>query len=620
MRLWSKRWRLPGRGRFPSITKECDVAHLFASFLAILCGEAGEKVELFAGTYRTALGLSRTFILPDSPKTLELQLQGDDLVEVFLVFPQNVFGLEPATVRVREVRIGRAERRAARRRAARSAAASAAPEDLGDVNINVVVGTGAPVSSSALESPDDLFDDVGVGSSRPLEQSDNPDNVPTTSTTVGANPGDDLPTLGPPTTPHPDEVAAAQLAAMWPYTTFQQLSFAPPFPLETLAEECVIPPTYKSLLEYKAVYEPDSDEDADEEQLLAPPATLPVDVLWFYRDPKGIVQGVSMAVMFNNATSDQATLLGPWEASLMQSWFKDGFLPPDLPVRRGTETEYILLRDLRRKSIDPNSPFRPPPPGLRLPDYVRQHRKPDIVRPDGVNPLLEPISLLAQPKHFGPPALFFSTRGGHSTSIVDARGRSVLKGRFNWTLDDQANQNQNSLPTRLGDVKHLEAFEVDRTGRAVVVAFRQGGVEAVDVGDAIMTPGDGCRTVYPYFDPPPNTINRRRTFVWRVGDDIDRGSGGKTSKGRDLSREADAPRNGCVVDAPSDTFTVSVLGGHHHFARKAGVIRGVGGDLLDDDREPGTEGLLVIGRDKDKVYFCDRRAGTFRLMCLAMEQ
>ena len=52
------------------------------SFLAILCGENGEKVELFAGTYRTTLGLSRTFILPDSPRSLELQLQGDDLVEV----------------------------------------------------------------------------------------------------------------------------------------------------------------------------------------------------------------------------------------------------------------------------------------------------------------------------------------------------------------------------------------------------------------------------------------------------------------------------------------------------------------------------------------------------------
>ena len=237
-----------------------SVDDIYTSFLAILCGEAGEKVELFAGTYRTALGLSRTFILPDSPKTLELQLQGDDLVEVFLVFPQNVFGLEPATVRVREVRIGRAERRAARRRAARSAAASAAPEDMGDVNMNVIVGTGAPVSSPALESPgehDDFFDEVGVGSSRPLEPSDDHGNTLPAPTTTGASPSDDLP-LRPPTTPHPDEVAAAQLSVMGPYTTFQQLSFALPLPLETLAEECMIPPTCKSLLEYKGVYEAES--------------------------------------------------------------------------------------------------------------------------------------------------------------------------------------------------------------------------------------------------------------------------------------------------------------------------------------------------------------------------
>src|SRR5882757_4365575 len=122
------------------------------SFLAILCGDNGEKVELFAGTYRTALGLSRTFILPDSPRSLELQLQGDDLVEIFLLFSQNVFGLEPATVRVREVRIGRAERRAARRRArdrenlpdegfSATEPDTAIPEDETNVAVSVSVST-----------------------------------------------------------------------------------------------------------------------------------------------------------------------------------------------------------------------------------------------------------------------------------------------------------------------------------------------------------------------------------------------------------------------------------------------------------------------------------------------
>ena len=216
----------------------------------------------------------RTFILPDSPKTLELQLQGDDLVEVFPVFPQNVFGLEPATVRVREVRIGRAKGRAARRRATRSAAGNAAPEDVGDMNVNVVVGTTLPVSSPALKSPgehDDFFDEVGIGSSQPLEPSNNNGNTLTAPTTTGAGPSDDLP-LRPPTTPHPDEVAAAQLSVMGPYTTFQQLSFVLPLPWR---QECVIPPTYKLLLEYKAVYEvestPEFNGDTGEEQLPAPP-------------------------------------------------------------------------------------------------------------------------------------------------------------------------------------------------------------------------------------------------------------------------------------------------------------------------------------------------------------
>ena len=155
----------------------------------------------------------------------------------------------------------------------------------------------------------------------------------------------------------------------------------------------------------------------------------------------------------------------------MQLWFHDGFLPPDLPIRRETGTEYIHLQDLQRQSIDPNSPFRPPP-GLRLPDHVRQYSTPEIVRRDGTNPLIAPISLLAQPKHFGPPALIFSSRGGHCTSIVDARGCSVLKGRFNWMLDDQVSQGQVIVPMRLGDIKHLEAFDVDQAARAVVVAFR----------------------------------------------------------------------------------------------------------------------------------------------------
>ena len=257
------------------------------SFLAILCGENGEKVELFAGTYRTALGLSRTFILPDSPRSLELQLQGDDLVEVFLVFSQNVFGLEPATVRVREVRIGRAERRAARRRAreirsgetpTNDSEAALADEDL---NVNVNIGVSVTVSSTATG----LGDGLERSQTPPLIPNEHPDAHPdsspneTTATSSVAN---------------SEELVA--VARMGPYTTFQQLSFAPKFPLASIADEYIIPPTYPTFLEYRATYEPEEGNNMDLTQVQFSPPGLPVPIptapsRWFYRDPKSVVHG-----------------------------------------------------------------------------------------------------------------------------------------------------------------------------------------------------------------------------------------------------------------------------------------------------------------------------------------
>lgn len=265
------------------------------SFLAILCGESGEKVELFAGTYRTALGLSRTFILPDSPRSLELQLQGDDLVEVFLVFGQNVFGLEPATVRVREVRIGRAERRAARRRARENNRLDqhASEAEQGDqdpptgadedtlVSVNIT-------ASIAPSSPALTFDEES-GSRRPspspVQRADSVQATAEGSSMNGAS---------------TDELVSLATAQMSPYTTFQQLPFAPNFPLATIADEYVIPPTYPSFLEYRSAHEPEVNgtQVVDLSQVQFSPPGLPVPTpgppsKWLYRDPKGIVHGAN---------------------------------------------------------------------------------------------------------------------------------------------------------------------------------------------------------------------------------------------------------------------------------------------------------------------------------------
>ena len=260
------------------------------SFLAILCGENGEKVELFAGTYRTALGLSRTFILPDSPRSLELQLQGDDLVEVFLVFSQNVFGLEPATVRVREVRLGRAERRAARRRARElqvddllspETDAPPAVEDTTNVNVNV----GFSISSSVSVTTEVSSGTTVMSSAATVTSGASPSTSQSNMTHRTASG----------TTPKVEDIP--QLPS-GPYTTFQQLSFSPNFPLAAIVDEYVIPPTYPDFLQYRSVYEPEvnGNADVDLSQVQFTPPGLPVPPAappsrWYYRDPKGVVHG-----------------------------------------------------------------------------------------------------------------------------------------------------------------------------------------------------------------------------------------------------------------------------------------------------------------------------------------
>ncbi|KAG8794933.1 hypothetical protein FRC17_008207, partial [Serendipita sp. 399] len=534
------------------------------------------------------LTLSRTFILPDSPKTLELQLQGDDLVEVFLVFAQNVFGLEPATVRVREVRIGRAELRAARRRnreANRQPTEDNGPGHEEDVAITAIVAASDlghdetnPYTSARSETGHLNLE----GTRTPVNASSAP------SSAVGStfpHEASAIPSLGPPTTPHPDEVATAALMAMGPYTTFQQLSFAPPFPLASLAEECIIPPSYKAVLDYKKVFEGEEEESSPPNEGELPENAIPApDVRWFYKDPRGVIRG-------------------PWASSLMQSWFKDSFLPPDLPVRRDTEEEYINLEELQRQSVDPNSPFVPPPPGLAIPV-----RRGSDTRPDGLNPLLDPMSILTQEKRFGPPALFYSSRGGHSTSIVDYRGRSVLKGRIHWTPDEH-------LPAylhpfgKLGDVKRLEAFEIGN--RTILAAIRQGGLEAVELGDATMTPGDGCRTVYPYFNPPSGTYNRRLNFVWRTGTAVP-----PNGKSTNLPISAIEPTAPTGRGAKRRSLNTTLL-----TAGKAPA--GKSGPLSDgEDEKEGVsstpDDLLVLGRFNDNLYICDRSLGRFRLLELAV--
>ncbi len=281
---------------------------------------------------------------------------------------------------------------------------------------------------------------------------------------------------------------------------------------------------------------------------------------------------------------------GPWLSSRMHAWYREALLPPDLPVRREEDTEFVLLKDLRQHCVDPSQPFGPTSTRTVTGEVP-------LSTCDG-KPLLPPISLLSQPRLFGPPSLFYSSRGGHSTAIVDGRGRSVLKDRFLWTPDELDMDGQTVGSGRLGDVKRLEAFDLQ--GRSVLVAMRQGGFEAVELSDALLRPADASRDAFPHFTAAPFQMNRRKIFTWRIG----------------------SP----VTSTSSTSVTVMTLprtsSRHSVSTKKANGVPGKSParpDLgpSDVEGEHTRNEIMFLGRQDDNVYLCERYGETFRILRLS---
>jgi hypothetical protein len=165
-----------------------------------------------------------------------------------------------------------------------------------------------------------------------------------------------------------------------------------------------------------------------------------------------------------------------------------------------------------------------------------------------------------------------------------------------WSGDDHDEDIKPALMTRMGDVKRLEAFDVK--DRAVLVAMRQGGLEAVDLGDALLKPADDSRAALPQFTPPPSNISRRGPFVWKIGTPV---SSSPTS---------------------STILSNKVKGGHNNASGKkqstgsskspAGKTEFSVGDTDSDIQEE----VLFLGRKDDEIYICERNAGFFRILRL----
>lgn len=328
-------------------------------------------------------------------RSIEFQLQGEDLLDLYLIYDSAIFALEPSTVRVREVGIHRNERRAARRERERSSREAVTLDSAGpSAHASdtpspqpVAPSSGSDTETSAARSQQrvrDLpLDEEGAAMQTQSSQDELP---PPPLTPLGADmpvpvPSTSADTAEPVRSVAPIEtnehISSAEMIAesstegevasqptrsrqtsgegsraamvadgaasnVVPYTTFQQLEYLPPVPPSVLSSSYIIPPTYEAVLS-------------------ASPAP---------------VQG-------------------------------EGTLSPLRPSMVSAPSPLVVQRAM---PIDSASS----------------------------TPLLSPVSLLSNPsaKNNGPPGLFFVSKGRNSTGIVDGDGRSVVKKPVSWATPD----------------------------------------------------------------------------------------------------------------------------------------------------------------------------------------
>ncbi|GAA5968655.1 hypothetical protein JCM8115_003670 [Rhodotorula mucilaginosa] len=230
------------------------------TYLALVGGEEGDRVELFTGSKSISLSLNRTFVLPDTPRSIELQLQGDELVDIYLMYADTIFALEPSTVRVREVGVGREERRAQRqqdhhreeqeRLLRESLSFGGSASDLQDG----AAATIQPSQTHAFEGETAEVPDAEASS-----------HPPTYAQPVGASASALRATVS--------TGANRDRRPVNDYSALQQLPLIPPVPSSILAPSWIIPPLYTDVV-------PDSDiamhmgPTTDDAEPLLPPVSL----------------------------------------------------------------------------------------------------------------------------------------------------------------------------------------------------------------------------------------------------------------------------------------------------------------------------------------------------------
>lgn len=269
------------------------------TYLALLVGDERNRIELFTGSKNISLSLNRTFVLPDTPRAIELQLQGDELVDIYLVYADTIFALEPVTVQVREVSVGRAERRARRQRERQQEQQERLIRD----------GSAGTASDSFRHSGTSLPPDHP----RRLDAAEANDAAPT----VSSSPPSYVQSRATPPSPPQATVSTGidRASPIHDYTGFQQLPFIPPFPPSILAPSWIIPPLYTDVVSDPRG--PAAPRAAKSESLL-PPISLLGGAALRNNGPPGLFfcskRGDASSIVTADGKSGESSCASSWDA------------------------------------------------------------------------------------------------------------------------------------------------------------------------------------------------------------------------------------------------------------------------------------------------------------------
>ncbi|TIB65150.1 hypothetical protein E3P78_00785 [Wallemia ichthyophaga] len=498
-------------------------------------------VSLFAGTQHAPLSLVKAFILPDRPVDLQLSIKGDDMSEIILVYDRSIFALNPFSINVREIKVGRGGRRRRNQnghsngerdgetqgggahgdstRWSTELANQGGVQDTRVVDMGVGVGETAPtpVSMSVHGGQNDPISTEHSSNSLAstiLANNSYTNFTPPLIETNGANLSNTThPTNSNSTHSTPTRRTSSRFGGLSRWTSMLQRPFQPrtssnvlgsQSQSDTVQEDATTPtvspetrkttinPHYTTLVQLHQT--PPLPPAALEKMFTIPPR---YDELEAQRSRSVFMNKTASQLSARSHHQDdlrkcwhyldpRGTEHGPWSTKTMQNWYTSRRFLSNLPIRHERMRYHKTLTELIAQ-FGAENPF------VVALGAVLQYSPADSLKSlDPPTPLLPPISLISDPAlpRTGAQSIYLAARRYLPTMLIDHNGRSIVRGSgIRWVGSGYSDggEHTDAETNSDDDIKHFEMISTsDDNTTAALVAIRQRSFEVIDIADALL--------------------------------------------------------------------------------------------------------------------------------------